>query len=243
MRTILHWSIACGVGTLIAFKAFSQDSTSNMTQVGSTGSIGTTAGSTPSGPTGVSPTPLVAPNILGSLGIWRPTIRDWHSTDWQMTQMVTNSATGQLQPQVARQFTEVGGGINYISDLTGTWERSSCSIDLMTNSAGAAAVHGPTKVFFSPTLGLNGPTIRMISCSNVVLQIQPASIYYVDESGNSALLANLRPDAEGELVPPNRVLYRSVTTNGVAADLISLIPPAHLSLIFSSCRSPPKLPI
>jgi hypothetical protein len=104
-------------------------------------------------------------------------------------------------------------------------------------------VHGPTKVFFSPTLGLNGPTIRMISCSNVVLQIQPASIYYVDESGNSALLANLRPDAEGELVPPNRVLYRSVTTNGVAADLISLIPPAHLSLIFSSCRSPPKLPI
>jgi RHS repeat-associated protein len=242
MRIINSWSAACGIGAVLALTAFSQDSTSTTTPVDSIGSIDTSATSMPSGSTGPSPLPLIDPNIQGSVGIWRPIIRDWHSTDWQMTQMVTNSATGHLQPQVARQFTEVGGGINYISDLTGAWERSSCNIDLMTNSAGAAAAHGPTKVFFSPTLGLNGPTIRMISCSNVVLQIQPASIYYVDESGHSALLANLRPDAEGELVPPNRVLYRSVTTNGVAADLIFTYTPGAFESDLLILSQPSKTP-
>src|SRR5579859_7801969 len=173
MRTIVRWSVTFAIGALIAVTALSQDNTS----------------STPSGASGPSPTPLVDPNILGSLGIWQATIRDWHSTDWQITQIVTNSATGQPEPQVARRFTEVGGGINYISDVTGAWERSTDNVDLMTNSPGAAAVHGPTKVFFSPTLGMNGPTISMVSCSNVVLQIQPSAIYYVDGSGNSALLA------------------------------------------------------
>jgi hypothetical protein len=171
------------------------------------------------------PTPIDSsgfpPSALGKdVDVWQGRITDWHSTEWQMTQTVTNPATGHLESQVVRHFTELGGGINYISDITGAWERSSDAIDLMTNMPGAAAVHGPTKVFFSPTLGADGPTIRMVSCSNVVLQIQPTVIYYEDDSGNSAILATLRPDAQGELLPPNRVVYRSVTTNGLAADLV-----------------------
>src|SRR5258707_54248 len=169
-------------------------------------------------PIGSSDSSNVLASASANLGVWQGMAKDWHSTEWSKTGMVTNPATGQLQTQVVSRYTEVGGSINYVGE-NGKWQRSVFGIDIMTNGVGAAALHGPTKIFFSPTLGADGPTIRMVTSSNVVLQIEPVSIYYADGLGNSALLATLRPDAEGELAPPNRVVYHSVTTNGLAADI------------------------
>jgi len=170
--------------------------------------------------TSTTPLPLGSPGSVGAYPeVWQSTIKDWHSTDWQTTAMVTNPVTGHFESQVVRKFTEVGGGINYINP-SGQWQRSEDTIEISTNSGGAVALHGPTKVYFSPTVGLDGPTIRIVSSSGVVLQVRPMAIDYVDGSGNSALLANIRPDATGELVPPNRVVYRSITTNGLACDLV-----------------------
>ena len=153
-----------------------------------------------------------------SSGVWQGTVTDWHSTEWRMSQTHSNAYSGQAQSQL-RSYTEVGGGINYIDD-TGTWQRSEDTIEISTNLGGAAALKGPTKVYFSPTIGLDGPTIRIVSLSNVVLQVQPMEIDYVDGSGTSVLLAHIRGDAPGELVPPNRVVYHSITTNGISCDLV-----------------------
>src|SRR5258708_14388928 len=71
----------------------------------------------------------LAASVSASLGIWQGVAKDWHSTEWSKTGMVTNPATGQLQTQVVSQYTEVGGSINYIGD-NGKWQRSAFGIDI-----------------------------------------------------------------------------------------------------------------
>jgi hypothetical protein len=203
MRTNFRWiAIALGAAQLIS-PALSQTDTT----------------ATQSGGLLDSSTPLPTIAGAGNSRAWQSTIRDWHSSDWQMTYMGTNVTTGLLEPRIAA-FHEVGSGINYIGD-NGVWTRSVDLIELMpTNTlGGAAALHGPIKVWFAPTLGADGPTITLTTHSNVVLQVQPVAIYYVDGLGNSALLASFKPDAPGELVPPNQVIYRGVTTNGISASV------------------------
>ena len=82
----------------------------------------------------------------------------------------------------------------------------------MTNSGGAAALRGPIKVLFPPAL--SEPLI-ITTAGKQTVRIRPVGVYYYDaESGKSVLLGAVR-DAEGELVPPNTVLYHSAVTDGL----------------------------
>ncbi|HYG33467.1 MAG TPA: immunoglobulin domain-containing protein, partial [Clostridia bacterium] len=147
---------------------------------------------------------------------WKPVIRDWYSTEWQATEIVTNAENGKLQ-ELTHRYTEVGTGLNYV-DEHGQWQRSADVIELMTNGlGGAAALRGPTKVHFPPALGPEG--IMITTCSNKVLRAQPVGLYYFDaKSGESVLIAAAGNDVEGELLPPNQVVYRSVL-EGLKCDL------------------------
>jgi RHS repeat-associated protein len=156
--------------------------------------------------------------VSSSPGGWKTTIKDWHSTLWERTIVETNSASGELVTRTS-SFTEVGGGLNYVGS-SGAWQRSEDSILVSTNAGGADAAFGPTKVHFSPTLGLDGATLQITTASNTIFFVEPLAVYFVDGSGAAVLLANLRPGAEGELIPPNRVVYHSVTTNGLGCDIM-----------------------
>src|SRR5262245_56409364 len=82
---------------------------------------------------------------------WRPNLKDWWSTEWEASDVVTNSAG--TPERNTRRFVEVGGALNYL-DEEGTWRRSVSVIEILTNNAagGAAALRGPTKVYFPAAL-------------------------------------------------------------------------------------------
>ncbi len=144
---------------------------------------------------------------------WRAGQRDWCSTEWISTELVTNQVTGRARPET-RRFIQVGDGLNYLSP-EGTWQTSVDAIEIMTNG-GAAALRGPTKVYFPPTLA---DPITIITRSNIVLRARPAGVYYTDyASGQSVLLGAVRA-AEGELVPPNQIIYRSAVKEGLQCDI------------------------
>ncbi len=108
------------------------------------------------------------------------------------------------------RYVTVRDGLNYLEGSN--WRESFDSIQLATNSSGfngAAALRRSTKVYFSPTLGEDGPTIKLLTCSNVVLQLQPIALYLTDASGKSFLVGAARDEAESEIISPNVVVFRS----------------------------------
>ena len=164
---------------------------------------------------------------------WVARQRDGFSTTWESTEVVSNSATGQLANKTNR-YIELANGLNYLAP-SGRWEPSEDRIELITDTGGAAALRGPTKVYFPPSIGAGRITI--ITVSNNVFHIQPVGLYYFDTAtGKSVLLASVR-EVEGELLPPNQVIYRSAfdglqcdvrytyTKGGFESDLVILQKP------------------
>jgi hypothetical protein len=154
---------------------------------------------------------------------WEAVGRDATSTEWRQIEWVTND-TGQAEPLMHR-YIELGNSLNYV-DGAGEWRPSEDAIELMAKGVGgAAALRGPTKVFFPPTLGGKGDAITLITPgSNTVLRIRPLALYLSD--GTQTALVGSVAEADGELVPPNQVVYHSVfgsnmipsaATNGTAA--------------------------
>lgn len=158
------------------------------------------------------PVALSARALLAKPPHWRAAARDWASTEWQATEWVTNEVTGYITEQTKRRYTELGDGLNYL-DEAGQWRGSKDLVEATTN--GAAAVRGPTKVWFANRI-TEGITIQ--TRSNNVLRIRPLGLFYFDaQSGESAQIATVR-DCEGEVLPPNSVVYRGVL-DSLRADL------------------------
>jgi hypothetical protein len=159
--------------------------------------------------TGPAPTP--PPQVISSSaseGSWHSSIRDWSSTLWEMSEMVTNASTAQAELRL-HHYVEVADGLNFI-DSAGVWQRSVDQIDVLPRGEGAAAVNGPLKVYFPPRLNTQTDGITIVTASNTILKLRPVGLYYFDaSSGKSVLLASLR-DGAGELVAPNQLVYRSV---------------------------------
>src|SRR5262245_27561630 len=76
---------------------------------------------------------------------WAATARDGVSTTWQATQYITNAATG-LVTAKPHQYIEIGSGLNYFDAVTGKYQESRDIIELISDG-GAAALHGPAKLF------------------------------------------------------------------------------------------------
>ena len=163
-------------------------------------------------PKPVVPQPVLPPHPHLA---WHPVARDWGSTEWEAVEAVTNALSGEFIEQETHRYTELGDGLNY-QDAFGRWFPSKDLIEITTN--GAAAVRGPTKVYFGPNLNAEG-AITIISRTNNVLRLRPLGLYYYDaQSGESVPIATVR-DCEGELLPPNRVVYHSVL-DSLQADLV-----------------------
>jgi len=161
---------------------------------------------------------LVTVASVNADSAWHSTPIDQNSTEWTKTEPITNAVTGLLEPHI-RRYIEVSSSLNFISN--GALQRSADLVELMTNGGGAAALQGPTKAYFAPTLeGGADPTLTLVCSTNTVIQISPIAVYYVDDSsGKSVLLSSIRNGAEGELVGQNQVVYRGSMEGGLRSDI------------------------
>ncbi len=183
--------------------------------------LGQTTDKPPADPTGPPPGP--------KRGVWKATPLDECSTLWQRTDMVTNAATGKLEPE-EHEYKEISSGLNYLS-ASNLWLISEDVIDLLTNSpsGGAAAQRGSMTVYFPPSLAdpiVSTPPSPQGTApppgqqSKQSISIRPVGLYWYDcESGKSALIGAVRPEAQGELEPPNVAVYPEAITNGISASI------------------------
>src|SRR6266545_401347 len=131
------------------------------------------------------------------------TVRDASSSTVAWTESITNAVTGAVS-QRNHSYVQVGSGLNY-HDEAGQWQPSQDLIEL-TADGGAAALRGPHKVHFNPNLNTQG-VIALTAVSNRVFRSSPLALYYFNvESGQSALIAQVK-DSIGELHPPNQLVY------------------------------------
>ncbi len=153
---------------------------------------------------------------------------DANSSAVEWVEQLTNATTGQIT-QRNHSYVQVGSGINY-RDEAGQWQPSQDLIELSTDGA-AAALRGPHKLHFNPNLNTQG-VIALTTVSNRVFSSHPLALYYFNaESGQSALIAQVK-DSIGELHPPNQLVYPdclegakadyrvTYTKMGVEADLV-----------------------
>lgn len=135
---------------------------------------------------------------------WIATPKDWCSTEWEAVETATNKVTGLGAAQALHRYTELGDGLNYLDG--GVWRKSRDVIEATPD--GAAALHGPTKVYFANNLNREG-AVTIVTRSNQVLRLRPVGLFYYDaQSGESVQIAAVR-DCKGEILPPNRLVYRS----------------------------------
>lgn len=140
--------------------------------------------------------------------------RDWISTQWRASGVWSNEVTG-TSVEITRGYTELADGLNYL-DEDGRWRASEDVIEL--TEAGAAAVRGPVKVFFDGNLN-SEEAVRLVGRSGRAVRIRPVGLFYYDAASGEAVALGRVRDCQGELVPPNRVVYRSVL-EGLEADLM-----------------------
>jgi len=131
------------------------------------------------------------------------TARDASSSTVTWTESISNAVTGAVS-QRNHSYVQVGSGLNY-QDEAGQWQPSQDLIEL-TADGGAAALRGPHKVHFNPNLNTQG-VIALTTVSNRVFRSSPLALYYFNaETGQSALIAQVK-DSIGELHPPNQLVY------------------------------------
>ena len=146
---------------------------------------------------------------------------------------MTNAVTGAVT-HAPHRYVEIASGLNYLDPATGQYQPSQDLIEL-TADGGAAAVHGPAKLYVKPNLNTAG-AITLVTASNRVFQTRPLGVFWYNaQSGQAQLLAPVR-DCVGELVPPNQVVFKSAfgpladlrlvyTKSGIESDLVLLQAP------------------
>jgi hypothetical protein len=118
----------------------------------------------------------------------------------------TLEADAQGAPVSSRHtFTELQTGLNYLDIDSGEWLPSVEEIEL--HPQGGVAQHGQLKVIFARNLNVAG-AIDMLTPNGQRLRSTPSCLVYYDAATQrSVRFADLQ-DSEGELLAPNRVLYR-----------------------------------
>jgi hypothetical protein len=115
-------------------------------------------------------------------------------------------------------FTELQTGLHFLWD--GNWAESVEEIEL--HPQGGVAQHGQHKVIFARNLNVAG-AIDMLTPSGQRLRSTPACLVYYDPATQrSVRFADLQA-SEGELLPPNQVLYRNAFKDVVTGTALASV--------------------
>ena len=113
------------------------------------------------------------------------------------------------------EFTVLENGLYYLQD--GAWQPSEDLIESFPG--GAIARRGPHKAIFSPDAA-SDVVFDFLASDGRRLQGGVREVRLADPaSGLAYMLGTVKPSAPGEIVPPNKVVYRDAL-NGLAADIV-----------------------
>jgi len=105
--------------------------------------------------------------------------------------------------QVTQSYTELASGMHFFED--GVWKESQEVIELVRD--GAVARHGQLVVSWAPNLNTRG-AIAMLTPDGKRLTGHVLGLAYTDAATGRSVLIGQVKDSVGELVAPNRILYR-----------------------------------
>ena len=139
-----------------------------------------------------------------------------HHRKWERVEKRVNEE-GE-EEEIVHRYTELGTGLNRWDTEKEEWLESNNVIEAF--EGGAVAQGGQTKVIFSPILGDAAGTVDILTADGKRIRTVVIGLAYYDPvSGEDILLSEVNPDVEGEIIPPNRVIYRNAFTD-IKADVI-----------------------
>ncbi len=129
----------------------------------------------------------------------------------RIIQTVSTDARGRT---VASAYVEMEGGMHYWDN--GQWQETQERFEV--HPEGAVAKLGPHKVILSPNLHTLG-AVDLLTSDNKRLRSHVLGLCYLDVvTGKRVVIGGVK-DCNGELLPPNRVIYRDAF-NDVRADVL-----------------------
>ena len=139
-----------------------------------------------------------------------------HHRKWERVETITNEL-GEEEERIHR-YTELGTGLNRWDEEKAEWIEASNVIEAF--EGGAVARSGQTKVIFAPRLGAPEGTVDILTDDGERIRTVVLGLSYFDPvSGDDVVLSEVNPDVVGEILPPNRVIYRNAFTD-IEADVI-----------------------
>ncbi len=115
---------------------------------------------------------------------------------------------------VSGSFVELQAGLHYFEN--GQWRDTEEVIEVTPQ--GAVARKGPHKVIFPPNLNVEG-AIDLLTPDNVRLRSHVLGLCYRDMANGKRVVIGAVKDSQGELLMPNRVIYRDAF-QAVTADVL-----------------------
>ena len=139
-----------------------------------------------------------------------------HHRKWERVEKRVNEE-GE-EEEIVHRYTELGTGLNRWDEDRAEWVESSELIEAF--EGGAIARGGQMKVIFSPTLGDPAGTVDILTAEGERMRTVALGLAYYDPvSGDDVILSEVNPNVEGEILPPNRVIYRDAFTD-IHADIV-----------------------
>ncbi|MCP5521616.1 MAG: exo-alpha-sialidase [Verrucomicrobiales bacterium] len=137
--------------------------------------------------------------------------------DFAVYQQVTTSLTADGQARFhTNRFTLLENGLNY-QDENGAWQESRDLIEPFAE--GAVARYGPNQAIFSPDLNASAVfDIRMGDGGRLPGGVRAIQLTDL-ATGRSVALGSVKKSAPGELLPPDRIVYRDAF-DGLKADVV-----------------------
>lgn len=135
-----------------------------------------------------------------------------HQRVWQRVEYEPAPDGGQRE--VVHNYTEMETGMNYWEN--GRWNETKEEIEIAADHAIAA--QGGHKVIFSPNIS-DAEVIDLETPDGKRLRSRIFGLSYFDSSTGQAVLIAEVKSSEGQLWPPNRVIYQSAFDGGVMADV------------------------
>ncbi len=128
--------------------------------------------------------------------------RDAHSRTWQRVELEP-TRSGRSIPHV-HAYKEMCTGMHYLDPQTGRWTESQELVEAVPG--GAIARHGQIQVIFANNLATAG-AIDLQTPDGKRLTSNVTGLSYFDAaSGTNILIASVK-DCQGQILPPNRVIY------------------------------------
>src|SRR5581483_11754068 len=137
-----------------------------------------------------------------------------HHRVWHAVQQQTNEF-GDVVVVTNQAYVELGGGMHY-RNARGEWIEADETIEILPNG-GAAARHGPHRVFFSGNLNTPGAIVLETPDGKRMRSHVLGLSYFDAASGKSVLIAEVKA-SDGQLYPPNVVVYPDAF-EGLKADV------------------------